>query len=114
MKKYDLSNYVRCNKNSDQRDMDSTEGIFRKEERSKINNLCFHHRKLIRDQIKFKVSRRKKKQKSLKFKAIEKINKTKRQFFEKVNKINKPGYIRNKRKQILISEIKEGDDSYGY
>lgn len=69
----------------------------RKEERSKMNNLTFYLRKLVKEEkIRYKVSRRK----EIRIRAginevenrnsIERINNTKSWLFEKINKINKP------------------------
>lgn len=69
----------------------------RKEERSKMSNLTFYLRKLVKEEkIRYKVSRRK----EIRIRpginevenrnSIERINKTKSWLYEKINKINKP------------------------
>ena len=90
------------------------------EERSKINNLSFHLRKLAKEyQIKSKKSKRKEvirirgeTNEIANRKLIERINETKSWFFDKIDKINKPLARLNLRKKerghkLLISEMKE-------
>ena len=68
--------------------------FIRKDERSKINHLSFHLRKLEKEkQIKFQMTRSKQikiKAENKNKKSIKKINETKICFFEMINKINKP------------------------
>ena len=65
-----------------------------RKERSKINNISFHLRKLEKEeQIKFQMTRSKQikiKAENKNKKSIKKINETKICFFEMINKINKP------------------------
>ena len=87
-----------CRKISTEREIYRSHKNVKKEERSKINNLCFHFRKLKKEeQIKSKVSARKEiiriRAEINEFenrKSTEKINETESWFFEKINKIDKP------------------------
>ena len=75
-----------CRKISTEREIYRSHKNVKKEERSKINNLCFHFRKLKKEeQIKSKVSARKE---IIRIRA--EINETESWFFEKINKIDKP------------------------
>ena len=74
----------------------ATQSQFRKQEKSEINNLILHLKKLEKEeQTKLKVSGRKEIKKiraeinEIETKKIAKINETKRWFFEKINKITK-------------------------
>ena len=85
-----------------------------KQEKSQINNLTLHLKKLEKEeQTKPKVSRRKE---IIKMRAeineidtkktIAKINKTKSWFFAKINKLDKPLASLNKKKREWIKSIK--------
>ena len=91
-----------------------------KQEKSQVNNLTLHLKKLEKEeQTKPKVSRRKE---IINIRAeineietektITKINKTKNWFFEKVNKIDKPlaRLIKEKRERIQINKIRNDNE----
>ena len=92
------------------------QAYLKKQEKSQINNLTLHLKKLEKEeQTKPKVSRRKE---IIKIrteineietkKTITKINKTKSWFFEKVNKIDKPlaRLIKKKKERTQINKIR--------
>ena len=92
------------------------QAYLKKQEKSQINNLTLHLKKLEKEeQAKPKFSRRKE---IIKLrteineiettKTIAKINKTKSWFFEKINKVDKPlaRLIKKKRERMQINKIR--------
>lgn len=92
----------------------------RNEERSQVNDLCFHFKKLKKENhIKYKVSRRNNIRigiSEIENRKIEKINETKCWSFKKINKIDKSLPYQKKGHKIKFANIKNerGDNIYRF
>ena len=105
-----------CSKNSSKREVYRNAPYLKKQEKSQINNLTLHLKKLEKEeQTKPKVSRRKEITKIRAEineietkKTIAKINKTKSWFLEKIKKIDKPlaRLIKKKKGRTQIKKLR--------